>query len=485
MQYLFIVLLVFSSTNFFCQGHDSKILSGDLLEHITYLTSPELKGRLSGSDGYNKVSKYAAEIFKKLELKHLWSEDYYQPLNVEYNNIDGPVGLSLFTDDTREELKLGEDFVCRGFTGSGNMKAEVIFCGYGLSLPGYDDYTGIDVSNKVVLMFKQGPSWNIDGLTPDMSLPRYKTNLASEHGAKAVLFVSKPNIKEPQKLIISVLHGIGEQPITMPQLHVDIPIANKILSKTKFDLSKLQSIIDSTKSPISLNSNELVEINVHAEYYKQKQTQNVVALLEGNDDKLKNEFIIVGAHLDHVGNQTDNFYAPGANDNASGSAAVLEIAKALTKIRAELKRSVILVLFASEEQGLFGSQYFADNLPVPIEKVTAMINLDCIGYGDSIQVGNGKSAPELWNIAKAIDKSSSKMMVNNTWSGGGADATPFFAKGIPALYFVSTNSYKYLHLPGDTVGTLNSQLLEDITNLALETVTNISKGDYLREKVIK
>jgi Zn-dependent M28 family amino/carboxypeptidase len=163
----------------------------------------------------------------------------------------------------------------------------------------------------------------------------------------------------------------------------------------------------------------------------------------------------------------------------------MEIAKAFTKNNIKPKRSVIFILFASEEQGLYGAIHFVDSWKKDYGKITAMFNLDCIGYGDSIKVGNGKSAPDLWQIAKQLDKEGDKMMVDATWNGGGADASPFHEKGIPCLYFVTTNSYDHLHQPSDTVETLNGPLFEKIVTLAYKTAVEVSTGNYNREEVIK
>src|SRR5690606_20847539 len=151
----------------------------------------------------------------------------------------------------------------------------------------------------------------------------------------------------------------------------------------------------------------------------------------------------------------------------------------------EPKRSVLFVLFASEEQGLFGAKHFVDNWTRGYDKIAAMINLDCVGYGDSIQVGNGKSASRLWEIANQIDETSFNSMVDRTWNGGGADATPFHEKEIPCLYFVTTNSYDHLHLPTDEVSTLNPVLYEKLVRLAHLTALEIANGNYEREIVIK
>ena len=138
-----------------------------------------------------------------------------------------------------------------------------------------------------------------------------------------------------------------------------------------------------------------------------------------------------------------------------------------------------------KRQGLFGSKYFVENLKINPKKIVAMFNLDSIGYGDSIQVGNGKSSPELWSYANKTDEKFFNLMVENTWSGGGADLTPFYEKGIPGLYFVSKYSYDHLHLPTDTPGTLNPSLYEKIVKLVYLTAKEIADGNYIRETMIK
>jgi hypothetical protein len=328
-----------------------------------------------------------------------------------------------------------------------------------------------------VLVFKQNPAWKINDKDWGTNYPREKSLVAKKFGARGILVVSLPDDKKPQPLIGSVLHGEGDQPVDFPQLQVSIDAADKLLSGTGLTLSDYQKIIDKEKKPDSstLRTNAFVEVN--AEYCKEAKTMNVIGLLEGSDPALKNEFLVIGAHLDHVGSQAGLLF-PGANDNASGSAAVIEIAKAFVKGGVKPKRSVIFVLFAGEEQGLNGSKYFVNNMEIGNNKITAMINLDCVGYGDSIQVGNGKSAPNFWRIAKEIDRTSFKSMVERTWSGGGADATPFYDKNIPCLYFVTTNSYDYLHLPGDKVETLNPILFEKVVKLAYLTAVEVASGEY-------
>jgi Zn-dependent M28 family amino/carboxypeptidase len=142
-------------------------------------------------------------------------------------------------------------------------------------------------------------------------------------------------------------------------------------------ISECQTKIDKKKSPLSFHTRRKAEIKVNAEYEKEAKTMNVVGLLEGNDPELKNEYLVIGAHLDHVGSQAGLLF-PGANDNASGSSAIFELAKAFQTSNLKSKRSIIFVLFASEEQGLYGSKFFVEKMKIDTNKIIAMFDFSLV-----------------------------------------------------------------------------------------------------------
>jgi len=457
----------------------------DLLQTVKLLASVEYDGRLPGSEGFNIAAKFISEEFERLGLIPAGDDGFFQYLNVEHNRIDTPIVFKLIMNNKDYPYILGKDFVLRGFTGAGNLNLPVAFCGYGISRPdlGYDDYENIDVEDKIVMVFKQNPSWKINDKPWGNEYPREKSRVAYERGAKGMLFVSRPNDEKPQPLIGSVMHGEGEHLDRFPQLHISLDVANDFLSMVNMSGKECQTKIDQGKSPFSFHTRRKAEIKVNAQHNESARTMNVVGIIEGNDPELKNQYLLIGAHLDHVGSQAGLLF-PGANDNASGSAGILELAEAFQRSELRSRRSIMFILFASEEQGLFGSRHFVDNLKINPEKIVAMFNLDSIGYGDSIQVGNGKSSPGLWNIADEIDESNLNLMIKETWSGGGADLTPFYEKEIPGLYFVSKYSYDNLHLPMDTPETLNPDLIENIVKLVYQTAREVAEGNYEREKTI-
>ncbi|MBM4159258.1 MAG: M20/M25/M40 family metallo-hydrolase, partial [Ignavibacteria bacterium] len=341
------------------------ISSTNMLKTVEFLASEKLQGRLSGSPGYYEAAEYMKNEFQKIGLKPAFGNDYYQYFYTEYNEITS-AGFTVFDNSGNPRIyELGKDFVCRGFTGSGEIKSEVVFCGYGEALGDYNDYQNTDVRNKIVMFFKQDASFLKQESFGGATL-RHRVNLAVKNGAKGIILVSKPNDRNPQKPIGSVMDGDGEFQPNCPVIHIDLQTADEILKEKKYKIKNLQSVIDSTEHPFSFNTGVTAEIEIKAQYEKERKTMNIAGIYEGTDDSLKNEYIVIGAHLDHVGGQAGKIYFPGANDNASGSAGVLEIAKTFAEKGIKTKRSIIFVLFSNEESGLQGAKQFINNPPLPL-----------------------------------------------------------------------------------------------------------------------
>ncbi len=460
------------------------INSGILMNVVKVLSSEPMAGRLPGHEGYEKAANFMAAEFANSGLIQSGDQGYFQHLTVEYNAVLAPCTFEIHIDNEIITPRHGTDFTFRGFTGAGDVFAQLVFAGYGVSVPehGYDDYAGIDVNNKIVMVFRSNPGWKLQDIPWPGALPREKANIAFAHGAAAIMFVSAPEERQGiPEVIGSVLHGPGEQLKDFIQMVISRSLADRMIARSGKNLESLFYELENGRQPASLELKTKAHISVRTEYRFETPTYNIVGMIEGSDPYFKNEFVVIGAHLDHVGSQCGTIYYPGANDNASGSAAVLEIARAFRMSETAPARSLIFVFFASEEQGLQGAEHFIKHCPVPHEKIIAMLNFDCIAHGDSIQLGNGKSSPELWELARNLD--SEKMVVDRTWNGGGADLTPFFNAGIPGLYFVSTNSYTHLHSPGDTPETLNPVLFENIVRLGFRTAFELAQGRYNREVV--
>jgi hypothetical protein len=457
--------------------------SAELMKTVDFLASPPLAGRLAGGPGYMKAAHEMARRFRALGLQPGGEDSFFQNLEVEYEEITAAhLGL-VRPDGSTRDLRLGPDFTCRGFTGSGRFTAPVVFAGYGVSTPekGYDDYAGIDARGKVVLTFKAPPPFRLDSLGwGDSTLPRPKGRIAAAHGARGLLIVAQGDPEGLTKPIGSVLEGPGPEDEGFPRLMVDVPVAQEMLAGSGRELAGLKAGIDSTRSPHSLDLPVSVQVDVRARYRAKQPSVNVVGILPGTDPALRDQYLVIGAHLDHVGSQA-HLRFPGANDNASGVGAVIAIAEAFARGGVRPRRSVIFALFSSEESGLNGAKRFVERPPVPLGKIVACLNLDCVAVGDSIQLGSGKTSPKLWGLARDLDARGARRTVEATWGGGGADATPFAEKGIPTLYFASRPSYTHLHQPGDTPDTLNPRLYETLARLAYQVAWKVAQGEYAGE----
>jgi hypothetical protein len=464
------------------------ITAGDLLNDVRTLAAPGFDGRLPGTAGYDAAASWAAACFARLGLRPGgdaggWRQDF--PTEV---NIVRAASLALVRGGRVVcDCRPGEDFVCRGFTGSGRVSAPVVFVGYGLSLPelGYDDYAGVDVAGRVVLAFKQPPGWRLaGGGWGDAHLPRPKAAVAAAHGAAAMLLVSLSDSVQGGLPIGSLLEGPGPDVRALPQLHVGLAVAESLFFGSGATLAGVRREIDSTRRPAPRALPGAVAVAVETSYTPDAPTANVVAILPGCDPALAGEAVLITAHLDHVGRQGRELFFPGANDNASGVAAVLALARAFTA-EGPGRRTVVFALFAGEEQGLLGARFHAAHPAVALARTVAMLNLDCVAHGDSVQLGNGRSAPELWALARGLDAAGDRLSVAGTWSGGGADATPFHEGGVPALYFATTHSYTHLHRPSDAPETLNGPLFEGLVRLAYRVAREVADGGYARETVVQ
>ena len=465
------------------------VLTADsLLADVTRLAGPAFDGRQSGSRGYLAAVDLAAARFAALGLEPGGDAPAGQPdgprgwrqwFDAEYCELLAPPRLAVSgPDGVTAPCRLGADFTARGFTGSGDLAAPVAFAGYGLSQParGYDDYAGLDVAGKIVLCFKPNPAWAPDstGWDADSGTPRQKALAARAHGAVALLWCETSAEGKPARAPIgSLLHGPGAQPEDFPQLEVAESVADRLLGGAG-EAARLRARIDADRRPHSQALSTRAEVAVQARYQAAHPTCNVVGVLRGGDPALAGQALVIGGHLDHVGRQGPDLYFPGANDNASGAAAVLRLAEAFARSGRRPARTVVFALFAGEESGLDGSSFHAAHPRVPLSETVAMFNLDCVACGDSVQVGSGKTSPALWARARALDAAHDACTVARTWENGGADATPFHERGVETLYWVTTNSYPHLHAPDDTPSTLNGPLYERLVRLCFRTAWDVA-----------
>ncbi len=464
---------------------DEHIDAASLMETVEILTSPEMAGRLSGTEGYDRAAMAMAERFAALGLAPGGDDGYLQRFTIEANTILGEPRLAVTTAGEPRDLQHGQDFIARGFTGSGQVEAPVVFVGHGMTLPelGWDDYAGRDLTGKIVLALKQPPPWkHEDGSWGEAHFPRPKAANAAAHGAAGLLLVSRADDQTPQALYASTQHGPGEHSETLPQLHVSGAVADELFASAGATLADVQARIDEARTPIApIDLAVTASIDVKAHYQRDAPTMNVVAILPGSDDTLAGEHLVVGGHLDHVGQQGDLIY-PGANDNASGAAAVLAVARAFVLGNVQPRRSVVFVLFAGEEQGMHGSEAYVENPALPLDRGVAMLNTDCPGEGDALRIACGNANPDLWGIgAAAAQRRAGVTLTLGGCYGGGCDGQAFFDAGWPTLWFALANGGEFLHQPGDTPECLNPDLFAEEVRLMFLTAAEVADGRYSGE----
>lgn len=454
-----------------------------LLVTDAWLAAPARGGRLAGSPGYRQAAHEMARRFASAGLSPGGDRGWFQHVDVEENDVRACALEVADADGTWRTLRHGPDYTVRGLSGSGRVEAPVVFAGYGMTWPerGYDDYAGLDARGAVVLVIKENPPFSVDSSGwGDRALTRPRARAAAAHGARALLVVPSPLAAHPQAPIASMLEGPGPQDSGFPALQVAAAVGESLVARTGARLGALQSAIDSTHAPHSRSLPVRVRLRVDARYHAAAPSMNVVGVLPGSDPALRGQCVVIGAHLDHVGTQAGLVFR-GANDNASGASTVLEVARAFHAAGVAPRRTVVFALFTSEECALQGSRRFVERPPVPRDSIVAYLNVDCVGVGDSLQVGGGGTWKRLWRTARDADGREAHRMLEATWPGGGADATAFAEHGIPCAYFASHPSYTWLHLPGDTPQTLEPGLLEAIARTVFRTAWVLAQGAPVRD----
>lgn len=463
---------------FFHSATYSQVSIDSLIRYALFLSAPDKKGRLPGTPQYDICAEYIIEHFQRHRIKPLPEyPDFKQHLTIPLNVFQDACDFHfILPDGSKKHFIQGVHYSFRGFTGSGAGTYEAVFCGFGITNTHYDDYRDVDVKGKAVIIFKDNPPFSEKLEIPPFSVRERALN-AYKHGAAAVIFVYPP-VASRNRPIASVQCSQGQYIPDLPMLEMDSVLFEMLLKEHQLSVKEVYEYITILEKPLPLSFQTKMHIHVRTFYTANAHTYNIIGYIQGTDKELRKQFILLSAHLDHVGSQCDVIY-PGANDNASGVAALMELARVISE--KPLQRSVLFVFFTGEEAGLVGSKFFASNLPLQNEQIVAVLNFDCIAVGDSIQIGNGLSAPQLYELCKKND--TERLIVKQTWKGGGADLTPLHEIGIPGLYLVSKYSYPHLHLPTDKVETFNTKLFLAIVDLAYKTIRNIDELHYTREKI--
>ncbi len=476
------LLLCLQIFNSFSQDQEKAILktfhsisSNDLLIDAAELASAKYGGRLSGSPGYLQAAQWVADQLKQAGVKPgLGDGSYLQYFPNAYCDVNNPGSVTLMAgkNNKRKDYHFPDDFYPGSNSASGSITGEIVYVGFGITAPelGYDDYRNLDVKGKILLMETGVPYGVNDSLQSKWerySYHRYKFQHALELGAKGLLYVSK--IANPNT---SFLKGFV-------YAHISEPVAEELFAGTGRKYAETHTAIIKTMLPNSFALSKKIQITASTKYYPDSRSCNVVGIVEGSDPKLRDEAIVLGAHLDAVGSPGCLF--PGALDNASGSVDILAAARALATSAVKPARTVIFVFFGGEECGLYGSKQYVDSSVWPKDKVVCMINLDMVGNGTGLYLANGKSFPDILKHFSAAnekylhrDFDASEKRVS--YSRPRTDGAIFEKAGYKVLHLYTSGTVKpvYYHDPRDNTDALTPEIMEDAAKLLYLGVLNLA-----------
>ncbi|MEJ5350535.1 MAG: M28 family peptidase [Melioribacteraceae bacterium] len=494
--FCFILFIIAATTSAQKKWIDSEITTKDLKAHLFYLASDEMKGRFTGSNEERKAGNYIKEQFASFGLKPLFNNSYFQEFPfIEKIELTGKNSVQIKASGYSKALILKKDFITAPFSGNGKAESNIIFAGYGISASelNYDDYEKINVNGKIVLVLRSHPEHDSTKSEFDKySSMRFKAAIAKEKGAAAIVFINQE--KEEDELI--QLRYDGAPGIkNFPIIQLKREIIKKIFEQRGLNLSEIQKKIDNEKKPHSIEFDDVV-ISINTEVKEiENKARNVAGYLEGNDPNLKNEYLIIGAHYDHLGidqllssslyKGKDKQIHNGADDNASGTSGLLELAEKFSSIKNSIRRSIIFIAFSGEELGILGSTYFTNNLPVPRENIIAMLNLDMVGRLDAEKkltiIGTGTSSK--WkDLLNEKNKYNFQFNLSDAGSGG-SDHQAFLNKNIPVLFFF-TGIHSDYHKPSDDADKINyegeAEVINFVFDIANEIQNSNTKPDFVK-----
>lgn len=458
--------------------------------YIAYLASDALQGRDTGTPGFEKAVQWVVEKFKIWGLKPSGNNgtfiqefpfDYYKD-EFEYPEL---------TINERKFYSEDRDFDALRYSGGGKIKGEVVFVGFGISAPdkGLDEYAGLDVKNKIVLTMHGCPGndeqkWS--GFYSDSA----KVAAAISKGAIGVLICANFGEEDRSPGFWRLQPGNYKQGFLV--FGVDERVVRFLLVK-KDETNRMFErrirdqfeSLDKELKPMSLATGKTAMMKVKVEYDPARKGKNVLAMIKGIDPDVGSETIVLGAHLDHLGIEYGQVYN-GADDNASGSAVVMEVARTMMINNIKPKRTILFACWGGEERGLLGSSYYAKHPIIPVEKKVLNFNMDMVGLGEKLGFPGIYYAPRIWEIIKQNNSEATLEFIEPSRGGpGGSDHTPFITRGIPAFALMTTpwNGHPDYHQPGDDTEKISAELLGKVAQFVYDNALLIAnyEGDLMIE----
>ena len=475
--------------------------------HVYFLSAPEMGGRDSLSLEGRIAANYIAGFFYRLGLKPVGDgQTYFQQFPMSQAHIDRAQTRLRATVTTKSggtsahDYVLASDFTLARQGGVDvDVKAPLVFAGYGIDAPeyGYSDYAGLDVTGKVVLILSREPqaadpqSRFKGGWDTYHAYPAWKPEVARRYGAAGVLIVQGPPRRPPRAVSGPTNgqvrtdrpnHSLTSPFWDLPVFNIDARVANNLLAGSGKNIADLQTAIDKAAGPQSFQvPGVTVQMRRAVTERRTVQTRNVVGVIEGSDPQLKDEYVLVTGHYDHVGQKPPLIFH-GADDNATATAAVIAIAEAL-KARPP-KRSVMFLVFEAEEDFLQGAFHYVDHPIVPLERTVAVLNMDMIGRDEESTTWNIKAAASgnsvnvigtlySQDLRTTIERQNQKIGLQLDYKTDAddregwfsrSDHFPFAIKGVPMVLFNTGENPDY-HTANDTWDRINYPKMEKIVRL--------------------
>jgi len=441
----------------------------EIQAHLEFMASEELAGRYPGTPEDEELTAYLVGQFKQagLELHEKTGIQYFElPTSIEN-------GENMHAAFNGEVLTLDSDYAPFPFSASGTAQAPLVFAGFGFHLDEgsvqWDDYKDLDVTGKWVLMFRGVPG------TQEASSPyfnygedRAKALLAHDMGAAGVVMVSGPGYDAKDQLV--QLKG-KQHPLPIPVIHVSRACIDRFLEEGD-SVAGLEEQVLKRMAPLAVDLGISAKVQVDLRP-KNITTANTLGYLPGADPLLAGQYVLIGAHHDHLGmgGPGTSSRAPdtvavhyGADDNASGVTGVLEIAEKM--VAQEPARSMLFASFGAEEMGLVGSKYLSENAPIDLGQVQVMINLDMVGRlkeDRQLQIGGVGTSPGLQALLESLNASYGFTLKFANEGFGPSDHAAFYAKDVPVL-FISTGAHPDYHTPSDGVDAINLEGMQEVLN---------------------
>ena len=503
------------------------IRESDLRREVAVLTSDRMAGRLTGTSGNLLAGNFIGDRFAQLGLTPLGSSDYRIPFNLIEPSLDNTGDQRLTINGTvPTTFTLGHDFYPERFSASGEQSGTVVFLGFGITAPDlrHDDYGDYDVNKKIVLVLNHEPAENDQSKSFDHTKPsEYARSVrkaieAQRRGAVAVLLVSDTHNHDVASNLNTAMErawpgranrasryelGAWVEQIYIPTIRISTTVADQLAAHGGTTLSELAVLAESEDfRPHELDTSVTVKTQVSRQTVA---VDNLLGLIEGRDNSLRHEWVIVGGHYDHEGATGTNVYH-GADDNASGIAGILEIAEAfsLASLAGQSpSRSVLFAAWNAEERGLLGSWAYTEMPITPLSDTVAVVNLDMIGRNEEIPAGRSRRffglppqpAASNINSVNILGYSLSNDLRNAAVAANTVDLTlqfrydhnqsnllrrsdqwPFLARGVPAL-FIHTGLHPDYHTVHDSADKLNYEKMTRIVQFAYQLAWNLSNAN--------